>query len=180
MMGDLPSVRVQKFRSFTNVGIDYGGAFTIKESRHRNAKTHKAYLELFVCLSTKTVHLEIVTDLSTGAFLASLDRFVARRGIPAPIFSDFSTNYVGAARQLKSLFQDAATQETLHTPVPCQWIFNPPAAPHFNGIWEAAIKSTKSHLTKVIGIQVYTLEELLTLITRVEGVLNSQPLVATS
>jgi len=180
MMADLPSVRVQQYRSFTNVGMDYGGPFTIKESRRRNARTHKAYLALFVCLATKAVHLEIVTDLSTEAFLASLDRFVARRGIPSQICSDCGTNYVGAARQLKSLFQDAATQEALHARVPCQWIFNPPAAPHFGGIWEAAIKSTKSHLKKVVGIQVYTLEELMTLITRVEGVLNSRPLVATS
>jgi len=180
MMADLPSVRVQQCRSFISVGMDYGGPFTIKESRPHNAKTHKAYFALFVCLSTKAVHLEIVTDLSTEAFLASLDRFVTRRGIPAQIFSDCGTNYVGAARQLKSLFQDASTQEALHARVPCQWIFNPPAAPHFGGIWEAAIKSTKSRLKKIIGIQVYTLEELMTLITRVEGVLNSRPLVATS
>jgi len=77
MMVDLLSVRVKQCRSFTNVGIDYGGPFTIKESRRRNVKTHKAYLALFICLSAKAVHLEIVTDLSTEAFLASLDRFVA-------------------------------------------------------------------------------------------------------
>jgi len=68
-------------------------------------------------------------------------------------------------------------QESLHTRVPCQWKFNPPAAPHFGGIWEAAIKSTKLHLKKVTGTQVYTLEELMTLIIRIEGVLNSRPFI---
>jgi len=124
--------------------------------------------------------LEVVTDLSTEAFMAALDRFVARRGIPAQIHSDCGTNYIGAARQLKILFKDAELQEALHARVPCQWRFNPPAALHFGGIWEAAIKITKLHLKKVVGNQVHTLEELTTLITRIEGVLNSRPLVAMS
>jgi len=180
VMADLPSTRVQQCRPFTNVGMDYGGPFTVKESHHRNSRTYKAYLALFICLSIKAVHLEVVTDLSTEAFMAALDRFVARRGIPAQIHSDCGTNYIGAARQLRTLFKDAALQESLHARVPCQWQFNPPAAPHFGGIWEAAIKSTKLHLKKVVGNQVYTLEELSTLIVRIEGVLNSRPLVATS
>ncbi|XP_060861320.1 uncharacterized protein LOC132938478 [Metopolophium dirhodum] len=180
VMADLPSARVQQCRPFTNVGMDYGGPFTVKESQRRNSRTYKAYLALFICLSTKAVHLEVVTDLSTEAFMAALDRFVARRGIPAQIHSDCGTNYIGAARQLKTLFKDAALQEALHARVPCQWRFNPPAAPHFGGIWEAAIKSTKLHLKKVVGNQVHTLEELTTLITRIEGVLNSRPLVVMS
>jgi len=119
-MADLPSTRVQQCRPFANVGMDYGGPFTIKESQRRNSKTHKAYLGLFVCLSTKAVHLEVVTDLTTEVFLASFDRFVARRGIPVQIYSDCGTNYVGAAKQLKTLFHDAATKEALHARVPCQ------------------------------------------------------------
>ena len=62
--------------------MDYGGPFLIKEHRRRNAQSVRVYLALFVCMSVKAVHLEIVSDLSTDAFLAALDRFVARRGIP--------------------------------------------------------------------------------------------------
>jgi len=58
--------------------------------------------------------------------------------------------------------------------------FNPSTAPNFGGIWESAIKSTKLHLKKVTSTRVYTLEELVTLITRVEGALNFQLLVAMS
>ncbi|XP_016657856.1 uncharacterized protein LOC100576055 [Acyrthosiphon pisum] len=128
----------------------------------------------------KAVHLETVSDISTDAFLAALDRFVARRGIPYSMYTNCGTNYVGVVKQLKKLFDGASNQHTLYGRIPCKWHFNPPRAPHFGGIWEAAVKSAKTHLKKVIGAQVYTTEEFTTLITRIEGVLNSQPMLPLS
>ena len=58
------------------------------------------------------------------------------------------------------------------------WIFNPPSAPHFGGISEAAAKSAKYHLLRVIGEQVLTFSELTTLMCRIEACLNSRPLTA--
>ncbi|CAI6359149.1 unnamed protein product [Macrosiphum euphorbiae] len=180
LMADLPSYRVQPHRPFSHVGMDYGGPFLVKEHRRRNAHSVKVYLALFICMSVKAVHLEIVSDLSTDAFLAALDRFVARRGIPSNVYSDCGTNYVGAARQLKMLFRDARAQDRLSSHLACTWHFNPPAAPHFGGLWEAGIKSVKSHLKHVIGQQVLTYEEFLTLTTRIEGILNSRPVTPIS
>ncbi|XP_025419129.1 uncharacterized protein LOC112689568 [Sipha flava] len=175
-MADLPSYRVQPHRPFSHVGMDYRGPFLVKEHRRRNAQSVKIYLALFICMSVKAVHLEIVTDLSTDAFLAALDRFVARRGIPSKMFSDCGTNYVGAARQLKTLLRDSKAQDRLSSHLACTWHFNPPAAPHFGGIWEADIKSVKFHLKHVIDQQVMTYEEFYTLTTRIEGILNSRPI----
>ncbi|XP_027844862.2 uncharacterized protein LOC114125425 [Aphis gossypii] len=173
IMAHLPSYHVQRHRPFSHVGMDYGGPFLVKEHPRRNAQSVKVYLALFVYMTVKAVHLEIVTDLSTDAFLAALDhRFVARRGIPSNIYSDCGTNYVGAARQLRTLFRDTKAQDRLSSHLSCTWHFNPPAAPHFGGIWEAGIKSVKNHLKHVIGQQVLTYEEFLTLITRIEGILN--------
>ncbi|XP_025205862.1 uncharacterized protein LOC112602140 [Melanaphis sacchari] len=180
MMADLPSFRVQSHRPFSHVGMDYGGPFLVKEHRRRNAQSVKIYLALFICMSVKAVHLEIVSDLSTDAFLAALDRFVARRGIPSNIYSDCGTNYVGAARQLKALFRDTKVQDQLSSHLTCTWHFNPPAAPHFGGLWEAGIKSVKFHLKRVIGTQILTYEEFETLCVRVEGILNSRPLTPAS
>lgn len=96
-MADLPEFRGQPHCPFLFVGMDYGGSFVVKESRCRNARTGKAYLALFVYLSAKAVHLEVVSDLSTKAFLTAFDRFITRHGIPSEIHTDCGANYVGAA-----------------------------------------------------------------------------------
>ena len=57
-----------------------------------------------------------------------------------------------------------------------EWRFNPPAAPHFGGIWEAAVKSTKYHIRRVLGDNTLTYEEMATLLTQIEACLNSRPL----
>ncbi|GFW05957.1 uncharacterized protein TNCV_4477511 [Trichonephila clavipes] len=84
--------------------------------------------------SSKAVHLEIVSDLTTDAFLATLKRFVARRGKCATISSDNAKNFVGANRELK----------------------------------------------RAVGNLKLTLEEFLTIITQIEGILNSRPITPLS
>lgn len=135
-------------------------------------------------MSTKAVHLEIASDLSTGMFISTLKRFIARRDYPCEIWSDNGTNFVGSDRYLQEL-QDALKKnskpaEHFLANVGIKWIFNPPSAPHRGGIWEAAVKSVKRHLIAVVGSDATTYEELLTILTQVEACLNSRPLCALS
>ena len=65
----------------------------------------RAYICLFVSLSVKAVHLELVLDLTADAFIASLRHFVARRGKPSLIWSDHVTNFVDANRELKEFVE---------------------------------------------------------------------------
>lgn len=180
IMGDLPQARICQVRPFSKVGIDYAGPFLIKEGRRRNAKSIKCYLAIFICMAVKAVHIEVVTDLSTSAFIAALHRFVSRRGVPTDIFSDCGTNFKGADTVLQSLFQDPEARRIFANTIPCSWHFNPPAAPHFGGLWEAAVKSTKFHLKRVIGIQTLTFEEMATCTHRIEALLNSRPVMPQS
>lgn len=156
--------------------MDYGGPFIVKENHRRRAHTHRAYLALFICMVVKAIHLKIVTEFSSKTFLAASDRFTSRRGIPTNVYTDCGTNYVDAAKQMKTLLDTNNVRQTITSQIQCEWHFNPPGTPHFSGLWEAAIKSTKTHLKKVIGTQIYTVEELVTLVLRIEGVLNSRPL----
>lgn len=169
-MGNLPSSRLHQVKPFQCVGVDFGGPFLITMTRSRGTKYTKAYVCLFICFAVKAIHLELVSDLSSEAFLAALRRFIARRGRCNRIFSDGGTNFRGAYTLLRTLFRNATEAENI------DWSFNPPSAPHFGGLWEAGIKSVKTHLMRVIGEQKLTYEELYTVLTQIEAVLNSRPL----
>ncbi|XP_073986146.1 uncharacterized protein [Rhodnius prolixus] len=186
LMGQLPEGRVSASSPFTTTGIDYAGPFNVKIASLRSAKVLQSYLAIFVCFSTKAIHLELVTDLTTQAFLAALNRFVARRGVPSHIWSDNGTNFVGAKRRLKevsALLNDAKSQEAIlreSNKRSIEWHFIPPRAPHFGGLWEAAVKSTKRLLKVMLGTQEPTMECFLTIICQIEAILNSRPLTAVS
>lgn len=179
-MGDLPADRVQCSRPFAGVGTDFAGPFLVKSAAVKNRKLTKAYLCVFVCLATKAVHLEVVSGLTTEAFIAALDRFVSRRGVPSLIRSDNGTNYQGAANYLKEvtefLGQHGGQIGQVCAQRGIEWRFSVPVCPHWGGIFEAAVKSAKTHLRRVVGETTLTFEELATIFCRVEAVLNSRPL----
>lgn len=180
LMGNLPAPRVRVSQPFTHSGVDYAGPIAVKAWKGRGFKTFKAYFAIFVCLATKAIHIELVSDLTTQAFIAALRRFTARRGLCSHIFSDNGTNFVGANKELKKSFEEAKFDwkdvvEAI-SKEGTEWHFIPPASPHFGGLWEAGVKSIKYHLKRIIGTDTYTFEELTTLLHQVEACLNSRPL----
>ncbi|GFU49715.1 integrase catalytic domain-containing protein [Trichonephila clavipes] len=134
--------------------------------------------------ASKAVHLEIVSDLTTDAFLAILKRFVARREKCATISSDNAKNFAGANRELKRLHNLLkCPEEKLSSYLSSEgisWNFMPPRTPNFGGLWEAGVKSFKFHLKRAVGNLKMTLEEFLTIITQIEGILNSRPITPLS
>ncbi|XP_025406837.1 uncharacterized protein LOC112680837 [Sipha flava] len=181
LMADLPAARVQECKSFQNVGIDYAGPFQMRETRLRKPRQYKAYVAVFICLAVKAVHLELVSDFTTDAFLAALDRFVARRGLPVEIFSDCGTNFIGANKQLQDLICSPTGKTILQNSRSAfKWNFNPPGAPHFGGLWETAVRSAKRLMVRIIGAHILSYEELTTVFTRIEAVLNSRPITPLS
>ncbi|GFU30943.1 integrase catalytic domain-containing protein [Trichonephila clavipes] len=182
LMGNLPKHRVTLERPFFSCGIDYAGPVLIKCNKGRGTKSTKGYIALFVCLATKAVHIEAVGDLTTDSFIAALRRFSARRGAPRHIYSDNGTNFVGARRKLdeiRKLWLSLPTNEAISyylSKSSIDWHFIPPSSPHFGGIWESGIRSVKFHLKRVLGETILTFEELTTLLTQIEGLLNSRPL----
>ncbi|XP_055543807.1 uncharacterized protein LOC129729321 [Wyeomyia smithii] len=162
-MSELPSSRVTASRPFSTTGIDYWGPILLKPS-HRRAGPKKAFVAVFVCFATRAVHLELVTDLTTAKFLQALRRFVARRGL---------------SNELRNLIKDKQHHQALATECAAnniRWIFNPPKASHFGGLWEAAIHSAQKHFVRVLGTTLLAHDDMETLLTQIERCLNSRPL----
>ncbi|XP_026482866.1 uncharacterized protein LOC113391116 [Ctenocephalides felis] len=178
--------RVTKQRPFQAVGVDFAGPVILRASRLRKAPRVKAYIALFVCMVTKAVHLDLVSSLSTDAFLATLRRFVSRRGCCSVIHSDNGRNFVGASRELSDLYrffkQDLVKQTLIEVSAQLgiRWQFIPSYSPHFGGLWEGSIKCMKHHIRRVIGSYCLTYEEYFTVLVQIEAVLNSRPLLATT
>lgn len=96
-MASLPSYRVQQVKPFTITDVDYAGPVTLKEPRGRKTASKLSYICLFVCTTTKAIHLELNSDLSTECFLMAFTRFSARRGPIKEMHSDCGTNFIGAS-----------------------------------------------------------------------------------
>ncbi|KAL0832416.1 hypothetical protein ABMA28_000653 [Loxostege sticticalis] len=179
LMGQLPRDRVVPGFPFETTGIDYAGPIYVASKKGRGAKLSKAYLAVFVCFTTKAIHLEPVTDLTTECFLMALRRFISRRGKPINIYSDNGLNFVGACNELKRFFRNQTTINTVADAMTSEDItfhFAPAYAPHFGGLYESAVKSAKHHLKRIAFRSHLTFEELCTLLTQIEAILNSRPL----
>lgn len=181
LMGSLPTARVNPHRPFLHTGVDYAGPFNLKAYKGRCNKILKSYVALFVCFSTKAIHLELVTELTATAFLAAFRRFTSRRGQCLALHSDCGTNFIKGNKLLVDEVSKA--QQSWKTELSIdfermgtKWEFNPPGSPHFGGLWEAGVKSMKTHLNKTFGNNNFTSEELNTVLIQIEGILNSRPL----
>ncbi|XP_067207875.1 uncharacterized protein [Linepithema humile] len=182
-MAALPARRVNPAPPFSSVGLDYAGPFLVTTHAARGQRTYKHFVAVFVCFVTKAVHLECVEDYSTSAFLAAFSRFTSRRGLPTHVHSDNGTNFQGADRELYRAWKSINNDEELRASVvndKISWHFSPPAAPHFGGLWEAAVKGFKLHFKRIAGARTLSRAEFVTLLCKIEACLNSRPLAAQS
>ncbi|GFX52564.1 uncharacterized protein TNCV_4325801 [Trichonephila clavipes] len=150
MMGDLPRDRIVPSRPFEKVGLDYAGPIITKPNLKRSRMTLKSYIAIFICFSTKATHLEVVSDLTTEAFLACL------------IWNDNATNFKGA-RNILSEWNEICKSNRIQlfsAEEGIEWNFIPPASPHFGGLWEANIKSMKTHFIEGSEISYHELRRV--------------------
>lgn len=181
LMGNLPSPRVTPARPFSHTGVDYAGPIDIRISKGRGNKAYKGYVSIFVCLVTKAIHIEAVSDLTAEAFIAAFKRFTSRRGHVSHMYSDNGSNFILANKILQvqntkmfKEFNDTIMKNAVENQT--EWHFIPPAAPNFGGLWEAGVKSMKYHLKRTIGDAKLTFEELTTVLAQIEACLNSRPI----
>ena len=174
-MADLPHCRAAiNEPPFCQCGVDLFGPVIIKQGRKRI----KRWVVLFTCLTVRCIHLEVVEDCETDAFINSVRRFVNRRGCPTVIYSDNGSNFKGACTELKEFVRkmDHEKIADFATSLTINWVFNPPSAPHMGGAWERLVRSVKEVMYGLVKNHILTDPQLLTLLTEAESIINSRPL----
>ncbi|CAB4040879.1 Pro-Pol poly, partial [Paramuricea clavata] len=150
LMGQLPSARVLPTFANERVSVDYAGPFTLKIGSVRKPTYRKAYVAVFVCLVTTSCHIELVSDLSAEAFLATLRRFVSRRGKPMQIWSDNATCFRRTDKDLRELYRLLQRPDIKESVMNfcsfqgIQWKFSPPTGPHHGSVWENGMETLSS------------------------------------
>ncbi|GFT68344.1 integrase catalytic domain-containing protein [Trichonephila clavipes] len=162
----LPSDTVTDAAVFEVVGVDLADPLYVK-------RDDKVWIVLYTCAIYRALHFELVSSLSTDAFLLSFRSFVARRGRPRIIYSDNGTNFRGAYNELididwKKYLDMKITYIT--------WKFTPPTAAWWGGFWERLARTVKELLMRTLGKVIFTYEELLTILCECEKVVNSRSL----
>lgn len=81
LMGDVPVVRTTPSPPFLHCRVNFAGPLQTKMSKGCATTTLEGHVCVFVCIMTKAVHLKLVSDLSTEAFLAAFKRFTTKKGL---------------------------------------------------------------------------------------------------
>ncbi|KRX36934.1 hypothetical protein T05_6818 [Trichinella murrelli] len=129
-------------------------------------------------MTTRAVHLEVVSEMTAPRLLQAFRRFTARRGKPHALQSD---NFKSFKQLDKDLWQLVSTEMIDNivrelTSHHIQWNFITERAPWMGGYWERLIRSMKTSLKKVLQNSMLDDEEFRTIISEFEVRINSRPL----
>ena len=180
-----PKERVTEALPFQYTGLDYFGPLFIKyfhPASNGPCPTYKkVWVCLFTCMVVRAIHLELVEDMSTDQFLLCLRRFISRRGIPHQIISDNATQFKLAKKVLSKAHQQSVNEcEEVNNYLSkqgIQWRLIVELAPWMGGFYERLVGLTKRALRKAVGKTCLTENQLITILTEIEAVVNSRPLV---
>ena len=177
-MAPLPSYRITPGVAFQYTGVDYAGPFITRLGR----STRKRYICLFTDMKMRAVHLEVAADLTPTAFINCFFRFISRRPGVQFMFSDCGTNFTSAEKELRDSIRDWNKDIDLHLRIKgIRWSFNPPAAPHWGGVWERIVRSVKRILSSICSSTSTPTDDVLnTLVVAAEGIINQRPLTKVS
>ncbi|KAK7918663.1 hypothetical protein WMY93_009947 [Mugilogobius chulae] len=184
IMGDLPEERSSPAAPFQFTSVDLFGPYHVKDDVKKRV-TMKVWGVVFCCMSSRAIHVELASTLSTESFLLAYQRFAAVRGHPQKIWSDPGTNFIGAKPILKDMYsflrgQDKASLEEYATRNGTQWTWkiHPADSPHRNGAAEAAVRVTKRALLSLRKVEGLTFNEFLTALQLAANLANERPIDA--
>lgn len=152
IMGNLQSGRIQPAWPFINSAVDLPKPFWVNY-KIRGRRSYKCFLAVFCSFAIKTVHIKLISDLTSDVFIGALKRFLVKKGRCKEAYCDNATNFVGAKNKLQELTTMIYSNEvrgTIQTTCSTRGInfnFIPPRAPHFGGHtkkWKRLLKQLNS------------------------------------
>jgi len=170
-------LRVNEAPPFTHTAVEFAGPLYVRGTNH--SEEEKVWICLFTCCVTRALHLELVNELSTPAFIQCLKMFTARRGLPRRIVSDYAKTFKANAKAIEAMLNHPDLKGHLLN-LKVEWNFNLEKAPRWGGLFERLVKSTKRCLRKMIGQARLSFDEVHTAVLKVESILNSRPLTYTT
>ena len=184
LMADLPMDRVEEIPVFSNCGLDIFGHFNIfdRKTTRSNVGSRKIWVLIFVCLTSRAIHLEVLPFMDTSSFRNALQRFICMRGTPKLIRSDNGSNIVSTKSQIMESVSITEVQDQLEKKG-IEWLFNPPHASHFGGVYERKIGSVRRVLEgcmTLLGPRRLTYDEFSTLLQEAGSIVNNTPLCEVS
>ena len=172
-MGMLPPERLSPSPPFNYIVLDLFGPFHVRGEVNPRT-TLKVWGVIFVCLSTRAVHIDLTQGYDTKSFIITFTRFASIRGYPEHVYADPGTQIQGAANEMQSL--DLNKIGALSAKHGTTWSGGPADSPWYQGAAEALIKSTKNALNYSIGKSRLSPFELQTALYEVANLLNERPL----
>ena len=182
----LPNFRVEKAECFQNTGVDFAGPLVIGSLSNviRKRKLvvqkkvdvdRKVWLVVFTCAVSRMVHAEVLDGMTVVDFMHGLRRFVSRYGPPNFFYSDNALTFKCVARELP----DVISHPKLHSYLSSKemsWHFYVEKAPWMGGFIERVVGLYKDSIKKVVGRARLDYQEFVTLISELNGILNSRPI----
>ena len=144
----LPAESVQWQRPFATVGVDHTDHFYARDAQGQRINL---YICLFVCPTTKAIHLEVVDNLSMMSFILCLRRLAAAKGMPSVILSNNHRIFISGEKFLLDLQEDDIVKEFPQSHR-IQWRHQTPRSPWMGGHFEQLVRTIKTSLSAAIAI----------------------------
>ncbi|GBL77749.1 hypothetical protein AVEN_152962-1 [Araneus ventricosus] len=178
LMGNLPQDIVVPDYPFNCSGVDFCGPHMIRYCNQRKGVLHKMNMCIFVCFVSKPVHIEIVSDRTSEALLLPLRDFLVAEVSVQNVLRQWQNLYCKSEIKglLKLVKEPDEKLSGFLSAEGIEWEFILPRVPSFGGLWQAAVKSAKYHLKRIVGRSNLTYEKFLVVCIQIEGTLNSRPL----
>ncbi|GFW16640.1 integrase catalytic domain-containing protein [Trichonephila clavipes] len=170
----LPSDRINQTPAFSVCGLDFVGPLYVNNF----GELQKSYIVLFTSGVSRALHLELVSDMTTNSFLLPFRRFLARKGSCKVIYSDNAKTFMKSKTEIENLSRILSQSMAQYFIAKERIIWKNiiERSSWWRGFYERLVRSVKESLYKILGKALLSFEEMTTILTEIEAVLNLRPL----